>query len=368
MQNERNYNSELLSSDEFDLDSNAVQVFVDSQKNGFANSLRSFTIPFFPCDRDKIGKVEDKVDENGVVIKKASHVYVMEHRNLVIRYHAVPIQTSNNEEEFYFASTNEELIFQSIIEMVGTGDAHLKMEDSNNFMVSFRIQALRDYLQNIGKKRSGKQINKCIEILERSTVDVIYSHSSQASEKLKMSGTYLQSASRIISDDPTKHGMYQARLHPHFARDIILGDYRFIEHDFLNAYGKSKKLFNAILHILRHEFTNASAKESEQRKKHTFYLSDIFFSAGFRPNFNQATARRNIMEIKDLLMTAKVIEDASGFTASKMYDNERGVIDFICKITPTIDWGRSQRKDNDKKNRTVRRLEALAKKLPRLAN
>lgn len=340
-----------------------ASIFVESQRNGFTNSLKSFTIPFFPQDRDKIGKVQDKFDEDGRLLEKASYVYTLTHRNMTIKYHAVAIETSDDSQEFYFATTNEQLVFQSIIDLISIGEATLKMETESDFIVTFRIQSLRDYLDSIGKTRSGKVINKSLETLERSTVEVEYRNEENKAESLTMSGTYLQSAKRLRSDNPAKNGLYEARLHPHFARDIFSGEYRFIEDTYVHIRGKSYALYNQLLHKMRHLFTNSSAKAKEERQTFKFYLSDVFFSSGFRPDFAEATARRNLMELKNLLLEAKVIEQKSDFSNKKFYDENREAIDFECSVRPSIEWGKSQRLDNHINNVNNEKIAVFLKKI-----
>ncbi|TBT44783.1 hypothetical protein D5E78_30180 [Vibrio parahaemolyticus] len=341
-------------------------IFVESQRNGYTNSLRSFTIPFFPQDRDKIGKIEDKYDDEGKLIEKASYVYTLKHKNLTIKYHAVAIETSNTEQEFYFATTNEQLVFQSIIDLISIGEASLRMESDDDFIVTFRVNSLREYLDSIGKARNGKVINKALETLERSTVEVEYHNSENKAESLTMSGTYLQSAKKLKSSDPMKNGMYQARLHPHFARDIINGEYRFIEDTYVHVRGKSYALYNQVLHKMRHHFTNASAKMTETRQVFHFDLSDIFFSSGFRPDFAEATARRNIMELKKLLLESEVIESKEDFSYQRFLDKDRDVVDFKCSLIPSIKWGKSQRLDNHINNNNNEKLELFRKKINQL--
>ncbi|MGD1524099.1 hypothetical protein [Vibrio harveyi] len=332
----------------------AASVFANAQRQGYSNSLLSYTLPFFPADRDKSSKIDDKRDDEGKLIKKASYIHTLSHRNIIVKYHAVAIQSGDGE-DFYFPSKNEELIFKSILEMVGAGLAQMRMESTNNFIVTFRIQDLREYLKDIGRSRSGKQINTSLQILERSTVEVEYRGSmNNGRDKATMSGTYLQSATRIESDDPRKDGLYQARLHPNFARDIMKGDYRFIENKFLTVKGKSFALFESILHELRHKFTQASAKPSV-RIHYEFNLSDIFFVTGYTPSFKEPTGRRNIAEIEKLLLESGVINEKKDFKRKSFFDDERETVDFHCTIVTSVEWGESQRRDNavNKQNKTA---------------
>lgn len=345
----------------------AALVFANAQRHGYSNSLLSYTVPFFPADRDKSSKIEEKRDETGNIVKKASYIHTLSHRNIAVRYHAVAIKNGDSE-DFYFPSKNEELIFKSILEMVGTGMGQMHMEGRNSFIVTFRIQDLRDYLKEIGRSRSGKQINTSLQILERSTVEVEFQGGALSGrDKATMTGTYLQSATRIESDDPRKDGLYQARLHPSFAKDIIKGDYRFIETKYLTVKGKSFALFESILHELRHKFTQASANANIQLK-YEFNLSDIFFVTGYTPNFKEPTGRRNITEIEKLLIESGVINDKRDFKRKSFFDDERNTIDFKCTIITSVQWGESQRRDNavNKQNKHALELFKEAERLEAL--
>lgn len=317
-----------------EIDSDHAQLFKLSQREGFSNSLLNYTIPMFISDRSKCG----------VIDSGESLIHTSRHRNVEISYNAVPIINSQGQQELYFATGQAQTVFEAIIELIGEGEVELE-QTGKLFIVTFRLQAVRDYLESKGRSINGKTIANCIEILKKSNVDVAITTANN--ERITYSGTYLQAVKKLESHIASRNGMYRAVIHPAFGENIFRGNYRFIEKTFLSN-GKSSKLYASLLHIMRHRYLNASAsvQENIDNFKYEFRLSDIFFAAGYKPSFTQATARRNLQELTQILIDTNIIETKANFKRKKFYDAELDFEDIKCEISPTLHWGKSQKQSN----------------------
>lgn len=314
-------------------DSNHAELFKLSQMEGFSNSLLSYTLPMFVNDRSKSGAIKSG----------ESQIHTSQHRNVQITYNAVPIIDSKGNQQLYYATGQAQTVFEAIIELIGEGSVDFE-QTGKHFVVTFRLQTIRDYLESKGKSINGSKIANCIEILKKANVDV--SITTEAGEKITYSGTYLQSAKKLDSHIPSRNGMYRAVIHPAFADNIIRGNYRFIEKEFITS-GKTSKLFAALIHIMRHKFLNASALNQDLDKfSFTVRFSDVCFAAGFKAQFTQATGRRNLQELTQIMIDAGIIARKTDFKRKKVHDVELGFDDIECTIFPTIQWGKSQKKSN----------------------
>lgn len=307
-----------------------TDVFSYTQRNS-QSSLRSYLVPMFLSDRALSAKLKPGAEQ----------IHTLEHKSVKVSYNAAPIKTKSGI-DLYFPSKNEQIILRSIINMISADKTRLE-KHGDKFTVTFKIADLRKHLEDNNQTRSGSQISRSLQILEKSTVEVECIGDNQ-SDKLNLTGTYLQDSKRLTSNDPNINGLYQATLHRLIAQDFHHGEYRIIEKSYLNNNGKSYAVYEALIHNMRHEFTNADAKS--ESISYLFRLSDIMFRAGYNPKFAINSIRRTLQELTELLIENEVISDKEMFIKKKMYDSDREAYDYDCKLTPTVGWGRSQRHSN----------------------
>ncbi|PSV00521.1 hypothetical protein [Photobacterium kishitanii] len=326
----------------------SAAIFLNSLSVGHTTSFSANQLPLAILDKSLSGKVDP-----------TKSIISVQRDDWEITYKAAAIADKDKKVSHYFATNSAMLILDTIWDLVSLNKCHLKQRD-NTFSVMFRKQDVRNHLEEHGKSRSGKQINQQLEILQGAILEVRNNSRTGSGAKgsprsdVKLSGTYLQSAYEIESDDPKLDGLYMATLHPIIAEDLMLGRFRDVEKTFLLGASESNELYKTLIHLMRHQFTNADA--TSECVSFGLWMNDILFSAGKVEAMTQAAMRKAINTLRAKLVDKNVISNRDCVESKWEMDGGRGVQDYRLTITPTTLWGESQRKSNAKHKRQMELL------------
>lgn len=277
----------------------AALSFYHSIEEGFSTSLSSHQLPLAIQDRSLSGVIDPK---KTIITNKRN--------NWEVTYKAASVINPKTEEtEYYFPSSFSMVILDSIWELIQDELCYLSQE-GNSFTVTFRKQDLRKHLAKIGKSRSGSQLNKELTILQGAVLNVTslrgnISSNKRTEKSMRLSGTYLQSAYEIESDDPHFDGLYRATLHPIIALDLMDGRYRNIAHKYSKGTRETNEVYKTLLHLMSHQFTNADSKQ--EIISFNIWLDDILFSAGRIESITVDSKRREINKLRKKMFEADSI-------------------------------------------------------------
>ncbi|KDM91048.1 hypothetical protein [Photobacterium galatheae] len=324
----------------------SAAVFMDNLSDGYTTSLSAHQLPLTISDKALSGKVAPSM-----AVKKSSRDgWTITHKAAQI------INPSTQEVEHYFATKPAMTILDAVWDLINMKKCSLE-QDGNTFTVTFRKYDLRKYLYSINKSRSGKQINEQIEILQSSVLEVANSSlkRNDGISNVKLTGTYFQSAYEIESDNPRLDGLYRATLHPVIAEDLMQGRFRDVEKTYLSGTSESNEIYKACIHKMRHQFTNADA--SAEKISFTILLGDLLFSAGKMEEMTQGAMRRAVNVLREKMVNNGIISSKENMLSEWVFDAARKVNDYQLVITPTIEWGESQRRSNAKYKRQQEQLK-----------
>lgn len=336
--------------------SHAFELYKGIREN-YLDSGTSHLLPFFPKSsrcRSEITTVDDDT----------SLTYEVEHNNLKFLYTAVPIRVEEKDsvrEIYCYPSTDCELVFNAIKDMIRSRTITSE-EISGSLYAFFFILDIRDYLKSKKQTRSHTQIMRALEILSQSKTKVTF---IDPNNKDRFASAYISyfdevnvySDGQISRKDGTSYkAAYRVKLSGIHTCDILTGQYREIEEKILMKSGKSSSLYKQLIQEMNHYFLNAEATDPNKRTRFVTSLSNLLFFSGFDKDFIQSTGRRNIAEIRELLVQAEVIDDKSdlsfklvpkpGHDIVPNSKSEKGTFDFMISVTPSLRYGQSQKEMN----------------------
>lgn len=332
-------NSEYMGADR------SAVIFLNSLADGYTTSLSSHQLPLTISDKALTGSVDPQKS-----IKKISR------DGWVITHKAAQIQNDETGKvEYYFATKPAMAALDGIWDLVNMNKCALNQKGST-FIVTFRKNDLRNYLASINKTFSGKKLNQQLEILESSVLEIFGGAPTSGDENrgLKLTGTYFQNACEIVSDDPRLDGLYRATLHPVIAQDLIQGRFRDVEKTYLTGSSEANELYKACIHKMRHTFTNADA--THESVTFAVFMDDLLFSAGKMDPMTINAKRKAINMLREKMVNTGVISSKEKLESSLEFDAAHGVKDYHLVITPTVEWGKSQRRSNAKYKRQQEEL------------
>lgn len=328
-----------------DANVNQAEIFRELMVAGFTTSLRSHTLPITIADRSLSGAVDS-----------AKTVQTHENDKFRIEYTAAPIAEKNGTNH-YFATKAANTVIEGIWRLIHLNQCSLS-QIKQSFVIRFRKNDLRNALSDLGAEKGGTQLNKLLKILETATLNVTFKgdeHNKNTS--IKMNGSYLQSSKVIESDDPAIDGLYEATLHPLLANDLYRGDFRDIALNFVSGNSELNEFYRSLLHLMRHEFTNADAKA--EQFSFEVWLDELLWNSGKLEKLKQDSKRRTVSKICQLLVENKVITDSDKFSKSWKLNSKTGERDFLICIIPSIEWGKDQRRSNAQFKTVKTRIDAL---------
>tara|TARA_Y100000588_G_scaffold90298_1_gene97137 strand:- start:6460 stop:7506 length:1047 start_codon:yes stop_codon:yes gene_type:complete len=314
--------------------SDQAELFMRLTQAGYVTSLQSHTLPITISDKALSGAVNP---DNAV----------LRHENAMwsIEYQAAAIKT-NNKVEHYFATKAANTLIEGIWHLINSNLCSL-VQIKETFQVRFRKNDLRKALKDMGSEKNGTQINKLLTILESSTLTVTKKGDrDNRNTSLSMKGTYLQNARTITSDDPAVDGLYEAILHPVLANDLFRGDYRDISIQYLGSTSELNEIYRSLIHMMRHEFTRADA--SKEQYAFTLWFDELLWSSGKLSKLKQNSKRRTLGSLESLLIKTGVISGRKNFYREWVMNGAAGEKDFKIVLTPSIEWGKDQRRSNQK--------------------
>ncbi|MGR5347583.1 hypothetical protein [Vibrio mediterranei] len=323
-----------------------ADLFLQMIQEGYATSLRSHSLPITISDKSLSGAVHPK----DAVLKTENDLWSIEYQAAAIK--------NGPKVEHYFATKAASTIIEGVWDLINTNKCSL-LQIKETFMIRFRKLDLRKALKERGAEKSGTQVNKLLEILESSTLTVIRKGGQDnKNTSVSMKGTYLQNARTINSDDPAIDGLYEAILHPFLANDLYRGDYRDISIEYLKGSTELNEVYKALIHMMRHEFTRADAKQEQY--SFTLWFDEVLWSAGKLNKMKQDSKRKTLNSLQSILVETGVVSCAENFTKKWVLNSKVGEKDFYISITPSIEWGQDQRRSNKKFMLIQERIDNLA--------
>lgn len=310
-----------------------ADIFMNTLTEGYITSLGSHQLPITISDKALSGKVPSNMS-----------VSTTKRDGWVITHNAAAIvNQSTGEVEHYYATKSAAVLLDSIWELISKNKCGLT-QVGNTFTITYRKQDLRMHLESIHKSRSGKQLILQHEILEKSVLEI---NNTSNRNNIKLTGTYFQSAYEIESDDPRLDGLYRATLHPVLADDLLNGRFRDVEKTFLAGSSEANEFYKALIHKMRHEFTNAEAF-TDKVITFTLFFGDLLFSSGKVDVMTQGAMRKAINVLRSKLVENDVIAEKSDLKSEWVFDAEHRVNDYQLTVYPTLSWGKSQYRSNAK--------------------
>lgn len=315
---------------------NSLEVELFKTHLNKTNSLLSKKFPLFLKDRKyskPVGLNEPTVIENALEPDNPKSVKMI--------YSAANIiDTRDDKTRTFFASANEDLIIETLLDMCSHGTALLQSNSNGTFDIIFRKHGLFTELKKKGKGRSLADINQYLNILSLAGLEAIIPLDN--GDVFTVKGSILQNVRILESDDPKRDGCIIAQLHPLLANDIKKGQYRQIEKKFLSDGGIEAGLYDTFIHLMRHSYLHSNADTNKRTLPWHITAKELFYANGNIQSLALSTIRKRLNAVRLMLIENNVIASTKDM-AWKANDAKD---DYNISIVTTIEWGKSQKVSN----------------------